>query len=265
MTTLNDTEQIKSLIRSEVTRMLEEDDTCRQLVAGITAGRHAGKETTEDRIDRVLAELKADRERQDKRWEDNQRRWEDNQRKWEEDQRKWEENQKRWEENEKKWEENQKVIREMVASIKGLDRRIESSIGALGARWGLQSEASFRNGLKSILEDSFKVKVQRYQDFDEQGSVFGKPDQVELDVIISNGTLILCEIKSSMSKSDMYAFWRKKEFYEQRHGRKADRTIVISPMVDFKAQTAAQQLGVEVYSFADEVELGKSQEQNTLS
>ncbi len=244
MTALNDTEQIKSLIRSEVTRMLKEDDTCRQLVAGITAGRHAGKETTEDRIDRVLAELKADRERQDKKWEEDQ---------------------KRWEENEKKWEENQKVIMEMVASIKGLDRRIESSIGALRARWGLQSEASFRNGLKAILEDSFKVKVERYQDFDAHGSVFGKPDQVELDVIISNGTRILCEIKSSMSKSDMYAFWRKKEFYEQRQGRKADRAIVISPIVDFKAQTAAQQLGVEVYSFADEVELGKSHKQNTLS
>ncbi|MCK6559318.1 DUF3782 domain-containing protein [bacterium] len=239
------------MIRSELMRLLEEDESCRQSITEIASAKYAEKERLEDRIDRVLDELKAERERQDKLWE--------------EDQEKWRESQRKWEENQKKWEENQKVIREMVASIKALDRRIESSIGALGARWGMQSEASFRNGLKAILEDSFKVKVERYQDFDEQGSVFGKPDQVELDVIISNGILILCEIKSSMSKSDMYAFWRKKAFYEQRHGHKADRTIVISPMVDFKAQTAAQHLGVEVYSFADEVELGESQKHSTPS
>ncbi|NUM69160.1 DUF3782 domain-containing protein [candidate division KSB1 bacterium] len=245
------TDQIRSMIRSELMRLLEEDESCRQSITEIASAKYAEKERLEDRIDRVLDELKAERERQDKLWE--------------EDQEKWRESQRKWEENQKKWEENQKVIREMVASIKALDRRIESSIGALGARWGMQSEASFRNGLKAILEDSFKVKVERYQDFDEQGSVFGKPDQVELDVIISNGILILCEIKSSMSKSDMYAFWRKKAFYEQRHGHKADRTIVISPMVDFKAQTAAQHLGVEVYSFADEVELGESQKHSTPS
>ncbi len=259
MPALNETEQIKSLVRSEVIRMLKEDDSCRQLVAGITAGQYAGKERTEDRIDRVLAELKADRERQDKKWEEDQKRWGEDQKRWGKNEKKWEENQKRWEENEKKWEENQKVIREMLASIKALDRRIDLSIGALGARWGMQSEASFRNGLKAILEKSFKVKVERFQDFDDQGVVFGKPDQVELDVIIYNGLLILCEIKSSISKSDMYAFWRKQEFYEQRHGRKADRSIVISPMVDPKAHTVAQQLGVEVYSFADDVDFGGTQ------
>ncbi len=56
--------------------------------------------------------------------------------------------------------------------------------------------------------------MERYLDYDREGIVFGRPDQVELDVIIHNGTLILCEIKSSLSKSDLYAFWRKKNYYE---------------------------------------------------
>jgi hypothetical protein len=220
-------DQIKSLIRSELIRLLNEDNSCRQSLIEMTADKYAEKEKTEDRFDRILNELKADREKEEKRWEENQ----------------------------KKWEENQKVINEMLASIKALDRKFEGSIGALGARWGLHSEASFRNGLKAILEESFKVKVERYQDFDEQGVVFGRPDQVELDVIIFDSTLILCEIKSSMSKSDMYAFWRKKAFYEERHGRKADRLVVISPMLDPYAQKAAQELGMEVYSFAEQVEI----------
>lgn len=112
----------------------------------------------------------------------------------------------------KKWEENQKVIREMLASIKAVDRRIDSTIGALGSRWGLQAEGAFRNGLRGILKESFDVKVERYKDYDHDGSIFGRPDQVELDVIIHNNTVILCEIKSSISKSEVYTFWRKKTF-----------------------------------------------------
>ncbi len=143
----------------------------------------------------------------------------------------------------------------MLGSIKSLEKRFESSVGALGARWGLYTEASFRNGLKAILEESFNVKVEHYVDYDEEGRVFGRPDQVELDIIIYNGLSILCEIKSSISKSEMYTFWRKGEFYKGRHKRKVDRMIVISPMVDSKANKAAKELGIEVYSYADEVEM----------
>ncbi len=35
-------------------------------------------------------------------------------------------------------------------------------------------------------------------DYDDEGVVSGRPNQIELDVIISNGMLIVCEIKSSM-------------------------------------------------------------------
>ena len=92
-------------------------------------------------------------------------------------------------------------------------------------------------------------------EFDAVGEVFGRPDQVELDVIIQNGSLILCEIKASMSKSDMVIFERKVRFYEKRHNRKADRTLVISPMVDARAMALATELGIEVYSYAEDVTL----------
>lgn len=35
----------------------------------------------------------------------------------------------------------------------------KQGIGALGARWGLASEASFRDALKGILEKSLGVQV----------------------------------------------------------------------------------------------------------
>lgn len=97
------------------------------------------------------------------------------------------------------------------------------------------------------------MNVDPYEDYDHDGKVFGRPQQVEMDVIIHNGTLILCEIKSSMSKSDLYAFWRKKNFYEEKHGRKASRTMVISPMIDDAARSAAADLHIEMYGYAEDV------------
>ena len=141
-----------------------------------------------------------------------------------------------------------------LAELKRHDRRYESTIGALGSRWGLYSEASFRNALEGILVGSFGVQVLNITDFDEVGEVFGRPDQVELDVIIKNGVVIVCEIKSSLSKADMYSFDRKVTFYQKRHQRPVSRKLVISPMVDDRALPVAEALGIEVYSYADAVE-----------
>ena len=173
----------------------------------------------------------------------------------EEQNRKWEEQNRKWEEQNQKWKENQKANNELLQEVKALSRQYISTIGALGARWGLHSEASFRNALKEILEQSFGVKVLNITEFDETGEVFGRPDQVELDVIIRDGMVIVCEIKSSMSRSDVYIFDRKVAFYEKLHNRKATRKIIISPMIDEYAQRIATQLEIEVYSYAEEVKL----------
>jgi len=142
--------------------------------------------------------------------------------------------------------------RQMQASIEALVRKHDSTIGALGARSGLSSEQAFRQALAGILEGSFGVEVLQVTEYDDAGEVFGRPEQVELDVIIQDGTLILVEIKSSMSKADVYTFGRKVAFYERRHGRQATRKLVISPMVEEVARSVAGRLGIEVYSRAEE-------------
>ena len=132
-------------------------------------------------------------------------------------------------------------------------KKFDRSIGALGARWGLQSETAFRKALAGILEESFGVEVLNINEYDEQGEVFGRPEQVELDIIVKNGLLLICELKSSMGKADMYIFERKTRFYEKRHGRKADRLIAVSPMIDAKAARVAEKLGIETYCDSSEV------------
>jgi hypothetical protein len=103
------------------------------------------------------------------------------------------------------------------------------------------------------MEENFDVAVLKINEFDDQGEVFGRPDQVELDIIIINSILIICEIKSSISKADMYLFQKKAQFYEKRHNRTAKHLIVISPMVDEKARKVAGEWGIKIYSYADEI------------
>jgi hypothetical protein len=136
-----------------------------------------------------------------------------------------EEQMRNWEEQNRKWdtrqaenrEEFQQVHEEIMAQAKKVDR----SIGALGSRWGMQSEAAFRNTLAGMLKESFDVQVLHVSEYDDEGVVFGRPDQVEFDVIIKNGLLLICELKSSIDKAGRYSFERKARFYEQRHNRKA--------------------------------------------
>ncbi|MDQ7030863.1 MAG: DUF3782 domain-containing protein [Ardenticatenia bacterium] len=297
-------EQIKQIILRELPGMLRRDPEVREFILELSREHFADKAETESRFDRLLEEMRRERERSDRRWEEHLREFrafqEEQARKWEEhlrefrafqeeQARKWEEHlrefrafqeeqARKWEENQqeireilrrleesdrrydstqeeqaRKWEENQQEIREILRRLEESDRRYDSTIGALGARWGLYTEQSFRNGLRGILEEYFDVKVLNVVERDERGEVFfGRPDQVELDVIIKDGVLIICEIKSSMSKADMGLFERKARFYEKRHGRRADRLMVISPMVEPRARELAEELGIEVYSFAED-------------
>ena len=217
--------EIKQLLETEIPVILQESPGFKEWLQDFIRRQTVSKESFDERFDRMMNEFAADRENQRRHWDEQERKWDENSRKWD----------------------------ETLDEIRSMKTRHEQGIGALGARWGIASEASFRAALQGILEDSFHVQVLNVNEFDDEGMVFGRPDQVELDIIVVNGLLILCELKSSMSKGDMYIFERKVRFYEKRHQRMADRKIVISPMVDAKARVVAQALEIEVFSYSDDV------------
>ena len=220
-------------------------------------------------------------EENNRKWDENNRKWEENQaelrRMREESERQWkqwrEESERNWkkhleeterkskedrEESERKWKEHRdesereaKKHREefdrVHEEIMAMTRKHDRTVGALGARWGLSSEKAFRDALASVLEKNFDVKVLNVTEYDDLGTVFGRPDQIELDVIVINGMLILMELKSSFDKADMYIFERKARFYEKLHDRKANRLIVISPMIDARARQVGVRLGIEMF------------------
>jgi hypothetical protein len=208
--------------------------------------------------DDFKAELRRDREEQARKWDEQNCKWEEQNRKWDEQNRKWDdfkaELQRDREEQARRWEANQVELRRLHEEIMAQAQKHERGIGALGSRWGLQSEKAFRNALAGILEKTFGVQVLNVNEYDDQGEVFGRPDQVELDVIIQNGLLLICELKSSIDKAGMYIFERKARFYEKRHQRQANRLMVISPMIEARARKVAEQLGIETYGDSIEVE-----------
>jgi len=213
------TESLKDTIKRELPGWLREDPEFRAYVLELTRREYASRVETEDRFYAILAELQRDREEQSR-----------------------------------KWEANQEELRHLHEEIMALVQKHDRSVGALGARWGNQLEKAFRDALASILEKNFAVRVVNVNEFDDEGEVYGHPEQIELDVIATDSLLVLCELKSSIDKAGMYIFERKARVYEKYHHRKANRLIVISPMIDARAQKVAERLGIETFGDSTEVQ-----------
>ncbi|WP_211941710.1 PD-(D/E)XK nuclease family protein [Cylindrospermopsis raciborskii] len=249
--------EIKALIQKELPRAIAEEPGVRDFVLRTVSEYYTPRTEFDEKFDRVLNELQRDREEQARKWDEQNRKFDafqaEQAQKWDEQNRKWDEQNRKWEENTQRLDRIEAQNSATLEEIQKANRRYESAIGAIGSRWGLYSEASFRNGLKAILGQSFGVEVLNLTLYDQEGEVFGRPEQVELDIIIKNGLTIVCELKSSIDKAGMYVFGRKAEFYAKNQNRVVDRKIVISPMVDERAIPVAKSLSIETYSYADMV------------
>jgi len=150
--------------------------------------------------------------------------------------------------------ENTRAIRELREDMnklredtnKGFDL-LRRHIDALGARWGILAESAFREGMIGVVERHFGGRVRRWAHYDEEGFVFGYPCVVEVDMLITDREHILMEIKSSVSRADVFELWRIGQLYERIRGVKP-RLAVVSPFVREEAKKVAEELGIEVYT-----------------
>ena len=141
--------------------------------------------------------------------------------------------------------EAQKRTEESVNKLAKAVDRLDRKMMALGARWGLDSEQSFRNGMQMVVED-LGYKVENIVFPDEEGVVFGDKAQVEIDCVVKNGKTIAIEIKSSVNKGDLAAFRRKVDLYERIFEKKIDELLVISPFIDPRATVLAHKLDIKL-------------------
>jgi len=264
-------EDIEKIIIEELPKLMADSPAFRHQLIGIMTETFVRKEELKQVLD-AIRDLREDfntrfevhsriLEEHSKRLEELSKRLEEHSRILEEHSKRLEELSKRLEELSKRIEElserqgtHTKTIEELMKRLDENEKRLESAIGGLGARWGIMSEESFRKGLKGILQ-GIGLSVERYLDYDPEGYVFGHPDQVELDVLIKNKSILLVEIKSSISKEEVYTFQRKVEFYEKKQKLKVEKKGVISPSVDPMAKPVAERLGIEVYTSGYDVRI----------
>lgn len=153
--------------------------------------------------------------------------------------------------------ENTKAIRSLQEQVafhaEVLERhgdRIEDlarTIQALGARWGLLAEDAFREGMRGVVEGYFGGRVERWVCHDEEGVVFGRPAVIEVDVVLRDREHILVEVKSSISRADVYQLWRTAKLYERKVGTKP-KLVIISPFISDRAGEDAKKLNIRVYT-----------------
>ena len=149
-------------------------------------------------------------------------------------------------------------LEEVKQDIEGIKRvmatkqdikTLEVMISALGTKWGIQAEDVFRKGMMELLSNT-NWKVDREIIFDKEGIVYGYPSEVEIDVIISDGKVILVELTASLKRSDLIPFSKKKELYEKEKGRKVSEVVVITPFIDDKNEeriiAIAKSLGIRI-------------------
>lgn len=179
----------------ELPALIETDPEVQRLILQLTQKYFAGRSETERRFDRVLEELRQMREEQTRQWEEQAQRWAENDRRWEENQKEIREMLRRLGEMDERHVEFERKWLEQARRLDAVERKFDSTIGALGVRWGLHSEETFRSALRGILTDFFNLEVVQVNEYEETGEVFGRPEQIELDLIIKNGTLLICEIK----------------------------------------------------------------------
>ncbi|MCX7873630.1 MAG: DUF3782 domain-containing protein [Caldimicrobium sp.] len=276
-------EILKNIIIKRLPKLLEKEPILKDYLANLLEDRFADRKKTEEEIrellnliyqqnkkfeehtkileehSKTLREHSEILQEQSRTLREHTKILEEHSKNIEEQNRRIEEQNKRLEEQNKRLEEHSKILQELLLEVKSMKRDYNKTIGALGSRWGLRAEKSFRDAMKGILEEDFKVKVERYMAYDDKGKVFGRPDQIELDLIIQDGKVIVVEIKSSISKGDVYILTKKIQFYKETEQREVNRVIIISPMIESKALEYAKDLGIEVYGEPEEANLVKEE------
>lgn len=100
-------------------------------------------------------------------------------------------------------------VEELAAVMERGFKSLRDSIAALGSRWGIMSEETFRKAVRGILEET-GYSVER-----------GYYGEREVDVVIRNGSRIILELTSALKAGDIPKILASAADYEARNGTKA--------------------------------------------
>ena len=245
-------EELPGLVREELTHLLTSVPAVQYELIGVMAHTFAQRTDLQAVLERIDAQgerIEEQGRRIEALREDFNRQFADHSRRMDHFAAVQEEHSRRMDAFSQRMDELREDFNRGFAHLSDRMDQVESTLGALGARRGLMSESAFREGLIGVLRET-GWQVKNYRRMDTRGIVFKEPDQVEIDVVIHDGTHSLIEIKSSISRGDVEHFYRKVAFYEQEEDVKVGRMLMISPMFGPQARELAQSRGMETYTSA---------------
>ncbi len=143
-------------------------------------------------------------------------------------------------------EQSREFDRKLEKQSRILMRAFEDRILALGGRWGIQNEIALREGMRAILSEEFNAKVKHWHYRKKIPAIHPRRGEYELDIIISDGKVIVIEIKSSVYREQVEAFMDNVRAYEYVKKRKVDRKMIISAYIDPGARKLAKREGIEI-------------------
>ncbi|OYT37470.1 MAG: hypothetical protein B6U89_07235 [Desulfurococcales archaeon ex4484_58] len=171
----------------------------------------------------------------------------------EERQQRLEERQQKLEERQQRLEERFAELEERFAKLEERQQRLEEEMRetrrvliTISHRFGILSEAGFREAMKYVVQELFGLAtVEKKSIYDEKGIVYGYPSMIDIDVLIHDKEHILIEIKSRVSRADVYELHRVGKLYEEKYNVKP-RLVIIGGFIDDKAWEVAKNLNVEI-------------------
>ena len=164
----------------------------------------------------------------------------------EERQQRLEERQQRLEERQQRLEERQQKLEERQQRLEEEMRETRRVLMVIAHRFGVLSEAGFREAMKYVVEETLGAGVvEKKSLIDEEGVVYGHKAVVDIDVLVRDKEHIIIEVKSRVSRSDIAELYRIGRLYEKAYGVKP-RLVVIGGFIDDRARDTASELGVEI-------------------
>ncbi len=246
-------EDVIKIIEKKLPEIMEKSPLFRLKIEEIIDKRAVTREEIKEILNELKAqreelklqreELKALREDTNKRFEEINKRFEELR---EDTNKRFEEINKRFEEINKRFEEVDRRFELLTKEMRDGFKTLRDAITAVGARWGIFAEEAFRESMKDILKELGFYNVEKWEEYDNEGMIFGYPSIVEVDLVIKDDKHYLIEIKSSVSDGDVLKLKKIGEFYEKKTGVKPE-LFIVSPYIREEAKEKCKVFGIKFY------------------
>jgi len=125
---------------------------------------------------------------------------------------------------------------------------IDSKFGRIGSRWGKDAENAIREFFKKMaVQWGGTVEKWRRKDrfTNAKGEIYEK--QYEIDIVVSDGTLFLVEVKANCDVEDIERFLQNIEFFEktERQVKRVEKVLLTFSVEEYVSEIA-QKAGVEI-------------------